>query len=325
MAIYKAANSDIWQGRHDSAEGSSAMRWHERMEFIDLRSEETDIPGPVKKGIALLGFCCDEGVRLNHGRTGAAQGPDSIRSACANLPDHLAQGSLLIDAGNLFPGTDKVEVIQAQLGYYQAQLLDMGLTPLVLGGGHELAFGSFLGLAGHNSGASKIGIINLDAHFDLRIPSPQANSGTSFYQMYSWCQERSVPFEYLCVGIQEFSNTRALFQRAEHLGAEYISADELRKGEALDAGRRIDRFVENADVVYLSICLDVFNASQAPGVSAPNPAGIDVRDALPIVRRIARSGKLACADIAELNPAYDIDRRTARLASCLLFEISRLL
>ena len=66
-----------WTGRTDP-EADSA-RWHQRIRALSEASEP---------GLALLGFACDEGVRRNHGRVGAAGAPQSVRKALANLAWH---------------------------------------------------------------------------------------------------------------------------------------------------------------------------------------------------------------------------------------------
>ncbi len=63
-------------------------------------------------------------------------------------------------------------------------------------------------------------IVNLDAHFDLRM-AEQANSGTPFRQMQEWNAQYGKPFHYRVLGISRFANTQALFDRADCLGVRY--------------------------------------------------------------------------------------------------------
>ena len=82
----------------------------------------------------------------------------------------------------------------------------------------------------------------------------------------------------------------------------------------------VEDFARELDVLYLTIDLDLLPASVAPGVSAP--AGLGVAPALvtAAVRAAAGTGKLALADVVELNPSFDIDARTARTAARLIDE-----
>ena len=77
-------------------------------------------------------------------------------------------------------------------------------------------------------------------------------------------------------------------------------------------------FLSGIDVLYLTIDLDVLPAAAAPGVSAPAAYGVPLTVISAICRQVVASGKLLHADVAELNPAFDIDNRTARVAARLV-------
>lgn len=315
----------VWTGRVDHAEGPAGRRWHQQMRPLETQTS----------GVALLGFACDAGVERNHGRIGAHAGPLAIRRMLANLP--VPGSGNLIDAGDVqaLPGTDDdgLEAAQEALSGHVADLLARGLFPLVLGGGHEVAFGSFGGLARHlarhlasapANGAPRpprIGIINLDAHFDLRMAN-RASSGTPFRQISEDCQARGWPFHYCCLGVSEFANTVALFQRAEALGVLWRRDTDMDLSQRDATLAQLDGFLSNVDHVYLTVCLDVLPAAVAPGVSAPAACGVALDVIEPIVDAVGRSGKLRLADIAEMNPCFDIDGRTARVAARLVARIA---
>lgn len=80
----------------------------------------------------------------------------------------------------------------------------------------------------------------------------------------------------------------------------------------------LDGFLQSVDHLYLTVCLDVLPAAQAPGVSAPSAHGVEMPVVEHLVRRAKASGKLRLADIAELNPQLDSDQRTARIAARLV-------
>ncbi|MCY1385203.1 Formimidoylglutamase [compost metagenome] len=77
-------------------------------------------------------------------------------------------------------------------------------------------------------------------------------------------------------------------------------------------------FLADIDALYLTIDLDVLPAAVAPGVSAPAAFGVPLPVVTAVCRQAAASGKLLHADVAELNPAFDIDDRTARVAARLI-------
>ncbi|MDV3307803.1 MAG: formimidoylglutamase [Cyclobacteriaceae bacterium] len=313
--MYQAPDMSRWTGRVDQPRSTNTQRWHTVMQPLDLSD---DVP-PARSGTtcyALLGFCCDEGVRRNLGRTGAREGPAAVRKALCNLAFHW-DDVLLYDAGDVICAGQKMEAAQAMLGGKVHQLLTAGYRPLVIGGGHEIAYGTFLGINPFVMARShSLGIINVDAHFDLRQYEGEGNSGTPFLQISEALKKQNAPFHYLVLGIEESANHVALFNTARELEAVWKS----RREPASARRAAIDEFVSRVDSVYLSLDLDVINQAYAPGVSAPAPFGWTPAEVLEIVHQVISTGKVVCMDIAELNPAFDIDNHTARLAAGILYE-----
>lgn len=308
-------NTPAWQGRNDG-DDPSFLRWHQ----VVQTSGSLPILQPGQKGIAFLGFACDEGVRRNKGRTGAAEGPAALRKMCSNFPVHF-DDVVFADAGDIVCEGVKLEEAQEALSARVGELLSSGYLPVLFGGGHEIAYPHERGIRRHYN--DRIGIINFDAHFDLRQPGTEGvSSGTGFWQM---AQDRAAvgqPFDYLAIGIQQNSNTRHLFESAASLGASYIPASSIHRDNREQVLSVIRAFIHQNDRIYLTTCLDVFSSAYAPGVSATAYNGL-IPDAffLECYREVLTSGKLAGADIAELNPSLDQDNRTAKLAASLVFEI----
>jgi formiminoglutamase len=316
--MHSPANMDLWQGRFDAEVG--AERWHQKV--APLTPDAIDA---AEAGLVLLGVCSDEGVRRNLGRPGASQGPDAIRAALANQAWHLQVACH--DAGNLHCLEEDLESLQHEQGEWVEKLLNLGHFPLLLGGGHEISLGSYLGLRRHLDRGEKratIGIINFDAHFDLRHAA-RPTSGTPFLQIADSCGSQSVPFRYFCLGVSEVANTRALFQRAGSLGAEWLLDEQLAPWNLPDAEKRLRHFLGSCDYLHLSIDLDALPASVAPGVSAPAPRGVclEVVEHLLHFIKSEAGARLKLADIAECNPEHDIDGRTAKVAARLCHLIAR--
>jgi formiminoglutamase len=303
----------VWSGRTDAAEGPRALRWHQVIQ---------PVANAKAPGVALIGFACDEGVRRNQGRIGARRGPHALRKVLAGLAAHSPRP--LYEAGDEDCAHGNLERSQAAFGALVAALLAAGHLPIGLGGGHEIAFGTFSGLAEHlkSSAAPRIGIVNLDAHFDLRN-SPAANSGTSFRRMADYCRSQGWPFHYCCLGIAESSNTAALFDSAQELGVLWRTDTELGGGHLAESIATLQNFLAGVDHVYLSVCLDVLTAALAPGVSAPAARGVPLEAIELLIAAVKQTGKLAVADVAELNPDFDVDQHTARVAARLVYELAK--
>ena len=197
-----------------------------------------------------------------------------------------------------------------------------GCTPLVLGGGHEVAWGTFQGVALARPGA-RILIVNLDAHFDLR-QAREGNSGTPFRQIQEHCAARGLPFDYRVLGISRFANTQALFDRADALQVRYVLDDALQTEAGVHAALAdLAPDLQACDAVYLTLDTDVLPAAVAPGVSAPAPLGVPLWCVEAVVDAVLASGKLVAADVAEFNPAFDRDGITAKVVARLAARIAR--
>jgi len=302
-----------WRGRSDPEERGDTRRWYNEV--------SARVPDAAP-GICLLGFASDEGVKRNQGRPGAANGPREIRRALGGLT--WAHRGPCYDDGDVACIKGNLEHAQEELRLRLARRLREGHQTCVLGGGHEVAYPSFLGLSSSlpkAGGTPNIGIINFDAHLDLRNPRSGATSGTPFRQIAEHCDAQGWPFNYLALGINPSVNTRALFDYATDKQVRWVQDLEMVKAQA-----EIDRLVTRVDCLYVTVCMDVFPATVAPGVSAPAAVGVPVTDVLSTIRYIKRvATEKNCPvrhqDIAELNPEFDRDGMTARLAARVVWEL----
>ncbi|WP_158796079.1 formimidoylglutamase [Pedobacter sp. L105] len=320
--FYNKTPEATWKGRNDGTDPAS-QRWHQRIVTVDLLEETIPILQTGQKGIALIGFACDEGVKRNGGRTGAKDAPLHFRMASGSLPVHFNEETLFVDLGDITCDTEAMEEAQQALADLVTAALGKGYLPLVIGGGHEVAYGHFSGINNHINSSATIGIINFDAHFDLREPAEKGtNSGTGFLQIAHDCKDLGIEFRYLPIGIQRNSNTKLLFNRALSLNVNHISAELFSPSREKEIFSRIKEFIEGSTHVYLTICMDVFSSAAAPGVSAPAYSGIFPDPFFfSCLTAIISSGKVISMDIAEYNPAYDTDQRTAKLAAALAFSM----
>lgn len=306
---YEPSSLSLWQGRKDSLAGE---RFFQQVRLQDIRSTSLE---PHQK--VILGFCSDEGIRRNEGRQGAKQGPGVLREYLAKLASHHPLS--LVDIGNIIC-EDDLELAQAQLAKLIHYCHQQSCQTIALGGGHEIAWGHFAGLTAQYP---KLGIINFDAHFDLR-PLSRANygtSGTPFWQIEQYCQQNHLPFNYCCVGIQGPANTKSLFATAQQFNVQYLPAEQINSTSFAWQTAFLDEFILNNDAIYLSICMDVFAESVAPGVSAPQALGLLPWQVLPLLKYIMQTGKVVSFDIAELSPPLDTKQQTARLAAMILAEL----
>ena len=315
--LYIRGDQAVWKGRIDG-EQRDWMRWHQLMECTDLLVDPN-----LNQSVVFLGFCSDEGVARNQGRMGAKDGPGAIRNVLANLPVHFSSELQLKDAGDILLKDSDLESAQLALGYAVSSILKAGGFPVVLGGGHEVTYGHYLGIKDFVAdGGHKVGIINLDAHLDMRaLVGGQGNSGTGFYQIEADRESMGQSFHYMAIGIQEISNTSGLINYAKSKHTQIIERRDLVPGKLNAIKEQIEVFASQVDYIYLTVDLDAFAAPYAPGVSALAFNGIVPDDLFfDLYSAIMGLPNLRSMDIAELNPYFDIDARTAKLAADLIFK-----
>lgn len=323
MARVNPCDRSLWRGREDGFE-YGAYYWHQAL------AREGD-PAPV----AFLGFACDQGVRRNQGRVGARLGSRALKQAFARLPiSHRFlraipfSRALVADLGEvecLDGAAYRPEVLEEAQSLYAQEMAEAlarhGLC-IGLGGGHELAWASFSALwqfLGEKAQYKRIGIINFDAHFDLR-DAPEPNSGTPFLQIARHLKRHRQDFNYFPVGISAFANSAALFNKADSMGVRFIIDEECFIEDFAALCRRLDDFCAQVDVLYLSFDFDVLQASAMPAVSAPAAFGLSLSLTERLLQHVIRRArkKIALLDFAEFNPLFDCDEHGARAAARLI-------
>jgi formiminoglutamase len=269
--------------------------------------------------VVLIGFPTDEGVRRNGGRPGAAAAPAEIRRFLYRLtPDaeiaarHAALIERTLDRGDLVTSAD-LEADQQRLGDAVAEALDAGAFPIILGGGHETAFGHFLGYAKLGRAVT---LLNWDAHTDVRVPTGgRGHSGSPFRQALE--HPSRLARRYLVAGLQPQS-----------VAAAHLAFVRGRKGQAvfrraLTPARVAGLYRSLRGPALASFDIDAVDQAQAPGVSAPATAGLTADLWLEAAHRAGRTPAVTSCDLVETNPAFDRDGQTARLAALTVWWIMR--
>ncbi|HYF48115.1 MAG TPA: arginase family protein [Planctomycetota bacterium] len=260
------------------------------------------------------------------GRKGARDGPAAIRNAASKLKvgTYAARNlrKRIYDLGDFkLPGQNshlaraRIDAFSACMygdarGYRQARAI-------ALGGDHSITY--HLAAPYLRDFSKRLVVVNLDAHLDVRATPAGAlpNSGTSFRRLIDHGLKK-----YVAIGLRDFQTSPTYIDFARRAGAQLVSA-----AEVFDAGpraivRRILRSLRKDALIYLSIDIDVADASVAPGVSAPTPGGLLAHHLFELVRLIAADERTVAFDIVEVAPKLEKDGdRTARLAAGCLAEI----
>lgn len=306
-----------WNGRIDGEE-EDVLRIHQVIKVMDL--DELLCEEENRKKVCFVSFNSDEGVRRNSGRLGAKDGWKHVKKALSNFPVFDKEPYLydLKDTVDVI-GND-LESAHDRLTEIVRKLKEKNYLVIVLGGGHDIAFPTHMGILEYALGKKEnpdIGIISFDAHFDMRDYSDGRNSGTMFLQLGDIYQKRGLKFNYNVFGIQKFSNTKRLFDTAKRFGVNYRFSDEIRNMP----NDILYSIMQKNEYIHLTICTDVFHITSAPGVSAPQTFGVNPRNTLPLLKTIAKYSRNLTIDVAEINPSYDYDDRTSRMMANIIYEL----
>jgi formiminoglutamase len=316
MSLHQKTLPEIWTGRSSNEK----EYWHQVVQCLST----LNIPEGIKgKKVAFLGYAGDEGVIRNHGRPGTFAGPSAIRKMLARKAYHLQDSVTILDMGDIIIQNNDMESAHEMLSKAITGILREKAFPIILGGGHDLAYAHGKSLFHFvKEKGEKLGIINLDAHFDLRpLIGGKGHSGSPFFQL---AEEFPHDFNYMCLGIQKAANPKSLCESAKKNHVVWIEAENFSLYNWDQISLILDEFCSKVNKIYLSIDLDGYSSAFAPGVSAPSPMGFSPEIALRVLDWIASSGKLLSVDIVELNPQFDQDNATARLAAeCIEFLLRK--
>jgi formiminoglutamase len=224
--------------------------------------------------------------------------------------------------GDITCPDNDLEASQAALANCVKEILRQGDFPVLLGGGHDIAYAHYRGVS-QTFPDKRIGFINFDAHFDLRPDDQGPSSGTPFYQLFREALAEGRHFAYLPLGIQLAASPPSLLKTADKFGVDFKVAGEITLDSKEKNIEYLDAFLADLDGICLTIDLDGFASAYAPGVSAPSALGFSPGAVFPLIDHLAQSGKLISLDVAELNPTYDQDNVTAKLAARCIETVVR--
>jgi len=267
----------------------------------------TDRSSYSQARFVLLGCPQDEGVRRNRGRVGAAGAPAEIRRALYGLTPLGLDPDGLFDLGDTIIQSSLEETHEIHREIVSEILRD-GKRVIVLGGGNDIAYPDCAAVA--NRFLHPL-IFNIDAHFDVRAET-ECNSGTPYRQLLD--QGVILPENFFEMGYQAAFNSPIYSDYLREKGVACISLRELRTRGFLSVFREI--LARNrTEAIFWGFDLDAVRASDAPGVSAPNPTGMKGEELCELARLAGTARETRIVEFTEVNPKFDLDGRTSRLVA----------
>lgn len=264
----------------------------------------------------IIGYPDDEGIKNNGGRVGASLGPDTIRRYLYKMTTDSSTLSIK-DLGNLNPSQLDLAARHTQL---IAELESTSVNKWVgLGGGHDYAYvdGSRFLKMKHNN---KPLIINIDAHLDVRPDTAGINSGTPFYRLK---KEYDNNYDMIQIGIQPQCNSLEHINWCHDHNIDIVKIEELQDSPLSLSEYFVKNYpqhiVKNRPC-YLSVDIDGFSSSYAPGCSQSWPSGLGYSEVNDFMNMIYKRLDVKCLGVYEVSPPLDFDNLTSRLAALLVYN-----
>jgi formiminoglutamase len=273
-------------------------------------------PNLKQADIALLGFPVHKSSITPNS---CHLAPKAIRSALARYSTYSASNDVdlrdlkITDLGDV-TGADSnngKKVIAKKVN----GLLDKYGLLIALGGDNSITYTVASGLFGD---LSKVGLITLDAHHDLR------DGNTNGSPVWRLIQAGLPGKNIVQIGISDFANSKEYSKRAKEAGIFVITRAQLRNKSIQDAMKQAFAHLgRNVDHIYVDLDVDVCDRSVAPACPAATPGGISADELRQAAFLAGANYKVRAVDITEIDPKRDSkDERTVRLAALLVLEIA---
>lgn len=287
-----------------------------RMPYIE------DMRAIAGHDVAVVGVPFDMGTTY---RSGTRFGPEAVREISkvydAYSPDlglDLLEEVSICDVGDIFVIPSNIEKTFDQVDLGITHILDRGCFPVIIGGDHSIGYPDAKALAKHIDG--KLGIIHFDRHIDTAEYTMDERMHTTHWS-HATKLSNVPPANLVQIGIGGWIGNHSGVHVADEMDTTVITmfdVDERGIDDIMDIALEIAW--KDADAVYLSFDIDVFDPSCAPGTGTPDAGGMTSREGLQAARRAAREGLIGM-DLVEISPPYDTANITALLGARVIMDV----
>src|SRR5919197_180868 len=277
--------------------------------------------------VAILGAPIDETVSF---RPGARFGPRAIRLADVN-------GTIPMGAPNMDAGVDPFEVLSI-VDHGDAPIVpadaarsheairstvrdvaEAGLIPIVLGGDHSIAHPD-AGAVAATTAPEPVGLVHFDANADdaAELWGVTRSHGTPMRLLVEEGSIRGA--DVVQVGLRGYWPGPEEFAWAREQGFRWHLMEDVYERGIEAVTDEVIGALADLPHVFLSVDIDVCDPAYAPGTGTPEPGGLQARELLRSVRRIALGLPIAGMEVVEVSPPYDHADLTAMLAHRVVLE-----
>lgn len=282
---------------------------------------------------------------------GAASGWGAQKRACEEGPDALKAWGILAGFAKhsiLYPKTrfrekniplsDSLSLIAEFNDALADQVIgamQQDHFPVVIGGDHSVAVGTWNGVGGFLSKQSKkpLGLIWIDAHMDAHTPETTLSGawhgmplaallgrGAKELSELRRSQPIVLPQHVCLIGIRSFEDGEA--KLLKDLNVRIYFMEEVERRGLSPVLREAIAHVAKECVGYgVSLDIDVVDPKEAPGVGSPEPGGIGGEELLQSLQLLANDERLKAFEMVEFNPFLDVDRKTCELCRQILMTV----
>ena len=285
---------------------------------------ETDALKSCGARYAFMGIPYDEG---NVGKPGSEDGAQAFRMASHEYFPYWVEYQVDLEGYCVDCGNVRIPKVSPELAHeriYRAvrEVLNSGLTPVICGGDHSISIPASRALSDHIGEQNKMGCLHLGAHLDM-ADSWAGEKVTSPCSLARITELPNVNSENVShVGARNSMNPKDHIDLAKSRGVRIFSMFEtLDRGVDSVINEAADRLWNGTAGQYLSINMNVMDASAAPGVTAPEPGGLESREVMQLATILGQKGTPSVIEISELSPVYDVSDTTSKLAACIVLRI----
>jgi len=280
---------------------------------------------------------------LGAGTSGASKGFEGLKSADAMRESNLFSQHEIISIKDKndsllkninFPTAKRIkdilEVVTNVSRTVKSQLLEKNF-PIIIAGDHSIAIGTIAGIKSAYP-SKNVGIIWVDAHADIHSPytTPSGNvhgmpiaaslgldhklpfgNNPKKEVIKLWNDVKNLeeispkikPENIVYVGLRdtEWQEDKVL----RELKIQKFSVDFVRRNGGKSTADTILNHLINTDIIYISFDVDVLDTSLSKGTGTPVPNGLFLREVVNLMKSLAKSPKLCCFEIVEINPTID--------------------
>ncbi|MGV9198845.1 MAG: agmatinase [Promethearchaeia archaeon] len=255
-------------------------------------------------------------------------GPTSIREVSKNLAQTSELGKdisklRVADIGDIEIIKNDLDGNLKRINEFIEEISNknQNVIPIMMGGDHFCTLPMVKAIGTRVNKDERFGVLVFDAHLDFyqEWEKNKYSHATVSHRIYD------LPFvnnrNFLIVGCRDIDNLELEIAQKEDI--QYIPAYQLAEGGIDEDSNQITQFFSNNKIesLYISIDIDVFDSSNAPGTGYPIPGGFSYRELWQILRKLVTKFKILGFDVVEVAPNLDHNNITSNLAAKTIIEL----